>query len=94
MMKIKGFNFKYHNVFYQKVFFLVTIFFALFLCFHSEDVKADDANQDFSYTGNYQEYVVPKDGIYKIQLWGAQGGNYDSTLFGGSAIPEKFLRKI
>lgn len=37
----------------------------------------------YSYTGTYQEFECPKDGIYKIQLWGAQGGNYDATLFGG-----------
>ena len=38
---------------------------------------------EYSYTGAYQEFECPKDGIYKIQLWGAQGGNYDATLFGG-----------
>lgn len=38
---------------------------------------------EYSYTGTYQEFECPKDGIYRIRLWGAQGGNYDATLFGG-----------
>lgn len=29
---------------------------------------------DFAYTGDYQEFVVPKNGRYKIELWGAEGG--------------------
>ncbi len=29
---------------------------------------------NYSYTGNYQEFTAPIDGIYNIQLWGAQGG--------------------
>ncbi len=38
----------------------------------------------FAYTGNQQEFKVPCDGKYKIELWGAQGGNYnDSTTYIG-----------
>lgn len=29
----------------------------------------------FSYMGEYQTFVVPATGYYKIELWGAQGGN-------------------
>lgn len=29
---------------------------------------------DFDYTGSVQEFVVPKDGLYKIECWGASGG--------------------
>ena len=29
--------------------------------------------QDFTYTGNEQTYIVPADGYYKIEAWGAQG---------------------
>ncbi len=29
--------------------------------------------QDFAYTGNEQTYIVPADGYYKIEAWGAQG---------------------
>lgn len=28
----------------------------------------------YAYTGNYQTFTAPKDGLYKIELWGAQGG--------------------
>ena len=28
----------------------------------------------FRYTGDYQEFVVPETGTYKIEAWGAQGG--------------------
>ena len=37
----------------------------------------------FSYSGKYEEYDVPLTGTYKIELWGAQGGNSNSTYVGG-----------
>jgi len=46
----------------------------------SFDQKYNVSN--FSYTGNYQEYVVPADGLYKLETWGAQGGAV-STATGG-----------
>ena len=33
------------------------------------------ATQDFSYTGDVQSYTVPFTGTYKIECWGAQGGD-------------------
>lgn len=32
---------------------------------------------DFLYTGTPQEFKTPKNGIYKIETWGAQGGNFE-----------------
>ena len=32
--------------------------------------------QDFTYTGSEQTYVVPTDGYYRIEAWGAQGSDY------------------
>lgn len=29
---------------------------------------------NFSYTGNVQSFTVPTTGIYKLEVWGAQGG--------------------
>ena len=29
----------------------------------------------FNYTGEVQEYEAPKDGIYELEVWGAQGGD-------------------
>jgi len=40
----------------------------------------------FAYTGNYQEYIVPNDGYYKLEAWGAQGGHskYTTQYYGGA----------
>ncbi len=37
----------------------------------------------FDYTGAEQEFTTPCDGNYKIEAWGAQGGNYNSSYYGG-----------
>ena len=34
---------------------------------------------NYDYTGDVQEFVAPRDGYYKIELWGAQGGNISGT---------------
>ena len=34
----------------------------------------------FDYTGSEQTYVAPKDGYYNLEVWGAQGGNIDSSI--------------
>ena len=39
---------------------------------------------NFDYTGAVQEYTIPSDGKYKIELWGAQGGSYSSSVTGGN----------
>ncbi len=38
------------------------------------DLIATEKIYTFTYTGNEQEFVPPQDGIYKIELWGASGG--------------------
>lgn len=40
---------------------------------------------NYSYTGTSQEFSIPNNGIYKIELWGASGGNltYASGFSGG-----------
>lgn len=37
---------------------------------------------DYTYTGNVIEYTVPANGTYKLELWGASGGNF-GTYTGG-----------
>ena len=37
----------------------------------------------YDYTGEYQTFIAPRTGFYKIELWGAQGGNYNSSYVGG-----------
>ena len=39
---------------------------------------------EFIYTGDYQTYVIPESGNYKIELWGASGGGTTSTAKGES----------
>jgi len=44
------------------------------------------ATQDFSYTGDVQSYTVPFTGTYKIECWGAEGGDDPNK---GGALPGK-----
>ncbi|MBQ8219417.1 MAG: InlB B-repeat-containing protein, partial [Bacilli bacterium] len=37
---------------------------------------------DYSYSGSYKEYIVPADGYYQIEAWGASGGQYSSYASG------------
>ena len=37
-------------------------------------VKKVPVSYEFSYTGEYQQFIAPVDGTYQIQLWGADGG--------------------
>ena len=37
----------------------------------------------YDYTGNYREFIAPKTGYYKLETWGASGGNTDSSYIGG-----------
>ena len=37
----------------------------------------------FEYTGSYQEFVAPFPGSYKIELWGASGGNNTTSAGNG-----------
>ena len=40
---------------------------------------------DFSYTGSYQTFKVPSTDDYRIELWGAAGGNH--IVNGGAGVP-------
>lgn len=37
--------------------------------------ESKTSNWSFGYTGDVQKFTAPKDGIYKLETWGAQGGN-------------------
>ena len=41
----------------------------------------DNTTKKYEYSGNYETFTVPYNGIYKIELWGAQGGG--SSLYTG-----------
>ena len=38
---------------------------------------------EFPYEGAEREFNIPLSGVYKLEVWGAQGGSYDSTIYGG-----------
>ena len=40
---------------------------------------------DFAYTGEQQEFIVTESGYYKIELWGASGGDFDEFTGGKGA---------
>ena len=42
-----------------------------------EETGANEAT-NFDYTGSEQTFVAPVTGVYKLETWGAQGGNYSS----------------
>ena len=48
----------------------------------------------FDYTGGEQVFKVPVSGIYKLETWGAQGGEYISIGgYGGYSIGNIFLKR-
>ena len=55
----------------KKLTFVLTLLVVL-LSF--TNVHAANSVYNFGYTGSYQTFTAPYDGIYKIELWGAQGG--------------------
>ena len=52
--------------------------------------KLEKKPQVFSYTGNVQTYVVPSDGYYEIELWGAVG---TGAAYGGYTKGAVYLKK-
>lgn len=51
------------------------------------DILRDVYN--YEYTGDVQEFVVPVNGYYQIELWGAQGGSYSDEIQGGKGAYTK-----
>lgn len=41
-------------------------------------------SQEFDYSGSESTFNVSVTGTYLLEVWGAQGGSYDETHFGGS----------
>ncbi len=53
--------------------------YATLLFYFNDDVSINSIN--FDYTGGEQSFTVSEDGIYKIELWGAQGGNINNDAY-------------
>ena len=44
---------------------------------------SDPTEWTFDYTRGEQTFAAPTSGTYKIETWGAQGGSYNETYYGG-----------
>lgn len=40
-------------------------------------------SKEFTYQGAVEEYLVPEDGVYQLEVWGAQGASYSNSGKGG-----------
>ena len=45
--------------------------------------EPDPTSSSFDYTGSVQEYIIPKSGKYKLEVWGAQGATDTTDKMGG-----------
>ena len=57
------------NKFLRLLSVFVISFFFTSLVSYAEEVYS------FDYVGDYQKWVVPATGVYRVELWGAQGGS-------------------
>lgn len=56
------------------VFALAAISSALMFSTNAITAKAEDTEWNYGYTGNVQTFTAPHDGNYRLEVWGAQGG--------------------
>lgn len=69
--------------------YIITVVEGVTKKYYTEDdnfQKSIKTENSYSYKGNYQTYIVPITGYYKLECWGAQGGPnvyYGTTTAGG-----------
>ena len=51
---------------------------------YSDEYNINKNKYDFPYIGDVQTFKAPITGDYKIELWGAQGGDYQNNTEGGN----------
>jgi len=58
-------------------------------------IKQYELQEDFDYTGDYQIFIAPRTGKYKLETWGAQGGNANGQVggYGSYSTGEVSLNK-
>lgn len=57
---------------------------AIYQGYYLEDKpEISNENEFYAFTGSQQKFVAPKTAKYKLEVWGAQGGSYSNTYFGG-----------
>ena len=66
----------------KKILFSIIYTLLAFFTF-SLNTKAISKEYTFSYTGDYQEFIAPFTGLYKLEVWGAEGGFGNSSSPGG-----------
>ena len=62
---------------------LLTLLMLVFSVLFCSRINAASAVYEFTYKGDYQTFVVPRSGIYKLETWGAQGGYRSNANMGG-----------
>lgn len=50
------------------------------------EIKGSIPAPEFYYTGTIEKYVIPCDGIYKLETWGAQGGTVEGDTTDGTHL--------
>lgn len=60
--------------------------------YDSQKLEYEETTFNFAYTGSPQTFTAPEDGLYKIELWGAQGGGLYGAK-GGYTSGEIILTK-
>ena len=50
---------------------------------YSEYCEIGSQSYEYAYTGEEQTFTARRSGTYKLELWGAQGGNYSTDYVGG-----------
>lgn len=61
---------------------------------YMEKDKNTSNSQEFNYTGNVQTYTVSASGIYKLEVYGAKGGNDGSALGGYGGYTSAYVSLI
>ena len=56
-------------------------------------ITAIGESQSFGYTSSVQEFVIPFNGVYKLETWGAQGGDSDYGGKGGYSVRYVYFKK-
>ena len=57
----------------------------------TRNVYVIDKTMHLSYKDRAQKYTAPMDGYYKVELWGAQGGNYDAQKGGKGSYTSGYI---
>ncbi len=66
-----------------RIFIYTSLLFLFTLVFNMHIYAMEEIVEDYSYTGNYQEFTAPYTGEYKLEVWGAGGGGQHQASYSG-----------